>query len=66
MKYEVTFECDGIFHSNLAMADSEKQVAEYFEDQNRVRNKTRKLIDVREATSDSERRGKPVIYCNRS
>ena len=65
MKYEVTFESNGIYHSNLAIADDKEQVEKYFEEQNKIRNQNRRLINVSVATSDSEKPGKPVIYVNR-
>lgn len=65
MKYAVTFESNGIYHGNLAIADTEEQIKDYFKEQSKIRGKIHRLIAVRPATMDDEKPGKPVIYCNR-
>lgn len=55
--YEVTYEKDGIYHSNLARAKDKEAVEKWFA-QNK---KSVKIIAIEYATSDSMRPGKPCI-----
>jgi len=55
--YEVTFERNGVYQSNLAVAENDLNVKNWFNEN----KKSTRVIAIKEATSDSMKPGKPCI-----
>lgn len=57
MKYNVSFVCNDVAQSNLANADSPIAVMAWY----KMRKPEARILDVRPATADDEKPGKPCV-----